>query len=829
MSGCGNVYPIYHRRWFTRDSRESPPIDVEAIARALDPKARRGSDGNWNARCPCHDDREASLSLARGDKVGLVLFCHAGCSSKDVLAAIRGRGLLNGEHHPAQQFDMRTASAKPNKAKPIKPPANAGLPDCVDTTMGKPSARFPYRDETGALLFCVARYETANGKEIRPWTHNGTNWMQHAWPQPRPLYAIDSVTAKANAKVVIVEGEKCADSLQAALGDSFVVTTWCGGAQAVKHTDWSPLKGRDVTVWPDADKAGRKAAQDIVRLVAGAKVLLVDDKPEGWDCADAVAEGWTTSELQTFLEDRVGQMTATNSVPRTQTQSTNLTIIRAGELHQIVDKIESVLAESGLVYQRDRMLVHVIRAAELPTSKQTQSDIERDPAQPVIADIKPEALRVLLSRLMPFACEKTNGRRVSCDPPAEHVRALCALGTWNDIPPLRGIATSPLMRADGSIGQVPGYDSQSGLLLTFDGNWPRVPEHPSREDAIAAAHTLLKPFAEFPFESEASESSLLAAILTRLVRKSMPNAPVFYCTAPEAGSGKGLLTDCVNLIASGFIPAKRPFPFDSDEMRKTLTTSLHMGDGMLVFDNVPRASKLHSAVLDAAVTSGIWVDRLLGENRNICLPFDLTIMVTGNNIQPTGDSVRRSLRIELVPECERPETRQFEIPDLHAYLRQHRKKLVTAALCLLRAHYVAGQPQCNLLPMGSFEAWSKLVRAPLVWLGLADPVSGQAQFSQADEDRESLIVLLKELQAAFANRRFLASDVFESAYGIGASGRLRAALEAMLILKKDATPNARTISWLLKAHHSRVTAGWVLRMHNKSLHENANTYSVECK
>ena len=49
--------------------------------------------GRWHgsygtARCPAHDDRRPSLSLKDGDSGRLLLFCHAGCSYQEIVAAI---------------------------------------------------------------------------------------------------------------------------------------------------------------------------------------------------------------------------------------------------------------------------------------------------------------------------------------------------------------------------------------------------------------------------------------------------------------------------------------------------------------------------------------------------------------------------------------------------------------------------------------------------------------------------------------------------------------------------------------------------------------------
>jgi hypothetical protein len=65
-------------------------MTAEAIAQAL--QARRTGPGRWMARCPAHDDRAPSLSIA--ERNGSVLVhCFAGCRQSEVIAALRARGL----------------------------------------------------------------------------------------------------------------------------------------------------------------------------------------------------------------------------------------------------------------------------------------------------------------------------------------------------------------------------------------------------------------------------------------------------------------------------------------------------------------------------------------------------------------------------------------------------------------------------------------------------------------------------------------------------------------------------------------------------------------
>ena len=54
----------------------------------------RGDHGE--CRCPAHDDRSPSLSVRLG-RSAILFHCFAGCSSRDVLAALRARGLHHAE------------------------------------------------------------------------------------------------------------------------------------------------------------------------------------------------------------------------------------------------------------------------------------------------------------------------------------------------------------------------------------------------------------------------------------------------------------------------------------------------------------------------------------------------------------------------------------------------------------------------------------------------------------------------------------------------------------------------------------------------------------
>ena len=42
----------------------------------------------WEAKCPSHDDRRASLSISKGSDGRVLLHCHAGCSVQAICSSL---------------------------------------------------------------------------------------------------------------------------------------------------------------------------------------------------------------------------------------------------------------------------------------------------------------------------------------------------------------------------------------------------------------------------------------------------------------------------------------------------------------------------------------------------------------------------------------------------------------------------------------------------------------------------------------------------------------------------------------------------------------------
>lgn len=174
----------------------------------------------------------------------------------------------------------------------------------------KPTYIHRYADPSGTKHpLVVCRYDKPDGKKTyRPYALNGSGYLAQNIPDNRPLYNLDLITKHPDKPILVVEGEKAAD-IAAEFIESRVVTTWAGGASAVHKADWTPLQGRDVLLWPDNDRPGVRAAEEIQTILKhlGAKISVIvpKDKPEGWDAADAFEEMTPKEAIKWLKEHKI--------------------------------------------------------------------------------------------------------------------------------------------------------------------------------------------------------------------------------------------------------------------------------------------------------------------------------------------------------------------------------------------------------------------------------------------------------------------------------------------------------------------------------------------
>jgi putative DNA primase/helicase len=474
--------------------------------------------------------------------------------------------------------------------------------------------------------------------------------------------------------------------------------------------------------------------------------------------------------------------------------------LRAGELHLYADQSERLLADS--VYVRGQRLARLGLAPEL--TKELAKALARNPHQRVIVPVNTEWLRRTLNACAGY--QKYSRVRKQWEPtdcPTDLVRNIAEAGDWQHFRPLEGIATAPFLRADGTVCDTPGYDPAARVFYAPNAEYSPLPAAPTRNDANAAAERLLAPFAEFPFASDDARAGFLAHVLASVARHAIDTRPVLVYSAPLVACGKTLLAGMASRIADGVEPAERPYSDDSEEMRKVLMSALLAADSTIMLDNVPNGSKVRSPILCGFATAPVYADRKLGVSESPALTNRCTVILTGNNITPASDLARRCIVVRLDVQAETARGRDFRIPDLKAYIREHRSGLLVDALTIIRAHVLAGSPT-KLRPLESFERWSRFARDPVAWLGYGDAVATQ---ELETEDELAPLRAAFQVMAAhpkFSAEPFAARELARAAEQYVIGDDLRAAIEAAGC--GDAT-NPMKIGYWLRAHRDRVAAG----------------------
>jgi hypothetical protein len=204
----------------------------------------------------------------------------------------------------------------------------------------------------GELWGHVSRFERINSKGVlvkdtlpQTWCVDESDdrgtcaWRWKMWEGTRPLYVpAGRLTPDGSLPVVVVEGEKCAEALHQLLGNDFDVVSWPGGVNGWPKANWKWLRARRVVLWADTDSKRIKLTKGQVEAGVDAESMpyLPWDQqpgaaamigigellqrefectvtmcltpapgvvPDGWDVADAIAEGWDADRVRAFIAD----------------------------------------------------------------------------------------------------------------------------------------------------------------------------------------------------------------------------------------------------------------------------------------------------------------------------------------------------------------------------------------------------------------------------------------------------------------------------------------------------------------------------------------------
>lgn len=227
--------------------------------------------------------------------------------AKDFLGMVQDIKVPKSFLRPSKEVlvDRNWVSVKPDPSIPA--PSLENLPGKKLHHYFDEAARHPYRDENGDLLYYRLRL-----KDKKDPTNKLTPPLSYGYWKASPdkltwelkgfeagkklLYNLPLLKQDLSSTVLVVEGEKTADLASGKFpGESFICITWPGGAGAARRADWTPLLGRNVIVWPDNDRPGYQAGEDVcheLRKVGVQSLQMVDPSsllkhfPAKWDLAD---------------------------------------------------------------------------------------------------------------------------------------------------------------------------------------------------------------------------------------------------------------------------------------------------------------------------------------------------------------------------------------------------------------------------------------------------------------------------------------------------------------------------------------------------------------
>lgn len=247
-----------------------------------DPKARKFYIGSVDG------EPGESLSVElQGDKTGLWhdFATGEGGDIFDLWKAARGCASFRETLKDAAEYSGATVNT-PRRTPKRKSPKGG-------ESWGTPSHTYVYTDPSGNIIAEIERYDWEKDgeakKTFRPWD---VATRKYTHPETRPLYNLPNIASAP--EIILVEGEKAADAL---IAQNLDATTAMGGGNApLEKTDWTPLRGRKVVIWPDNDDAGRAYAERLKPHLEAQGALAVSilsiptTRPPKWDAADAEGE-----------------------------------------------------------------------------------------------------------------------------------------------------------------------------------------------------------------------------------------------------------------------------------------------------------------------------------------------------------------------------------------------------------------------------------------------------------------------------------------------------------------------------------------------------------
>jgi len=548
---------------------------------------------------------------------------------------------------------------------------------------------------------------------------------------------------KAGKPIYFVEGEKDADRLR---GLGLASTTNPMGAGKWRTSFTEVLHGAVLVIIPDNDSAGRDHANLVAKACYGraASIRILDLPGEDKDDAsDWLDHGGTVGQMEQLLAQ------VPEYEPPPDATLPEIIVTDRHLRYQTADALAALYKSNNpeRIFRRSAMLTRVSLDEQ---------------GSPFTEKLDEAPLRGELARSCNFVRITSKNDKAAVAPPLYVVRDVASLGALK-FPALLGITEAPVIRPDGTLFTEPGYDSSTDLFYFPDPKLavPTIPDKPSTAELKSAIELVLDPMADFPFNSDASRANALGTMFTPVLRPMIDGpVPMALFDKPQQGTGAGLLSEVISLIATGRAAAMMAAPKDDESWRKLITSILIRGQLVATIDNIEQT--LAPASLAAVLTSTTWQDRILGKSELVTLPNRVTWIGTGNNIKLGIDMPRRCIWIKMDALMARPWQRGgWKHPRLREWVMENRGRLLAAILTIARAWAVAGMPAPENLPfLGGFEDYCRVVGGVMAFIGVGGFLGNlEAMYDETDVETPQWEVFLETWHETIGERVMTAGEL----------------------------------------------------------------------
>lgn len=540
-----------------------------------------------------------------------------------------------------------------------------------------------------------------------------------------------------------------------------------------------------------------------------------EDKDNGVPIINSFAHGGKTYRL--FVSDSlddtgintVVMMQAGNDPDAVKSASTKTEKSSKKKQAEILPKLE-LRCKPGCLDEQiafciqvmaDRMPVYE-RSGKLYRIADVKDRSEKNGCNSMITPVTPNWLKLELMKHISFYKIKRlqnegNIREyINCSPDIPAI--ICDMtGDWG-VPYLAGVLKAPTITPQGRVISKHGYDKDTALYHSTGINI-RIPANITSEqvsDAKACIDEVLK---DFCFDQPVDKSVAFAAVLTSVTRQVLPSAPLFAFDSNTPGTGKGLISDCLSLIALGREPATVNISINDDVFEKRLDMILYGGEPAAMIDNIQKP--LNSERFCTILTQEYLPVRRMHSYDSLVAPTRVFWTVTGNNLRFSGDITRRTLKCRFKTSDENPEERHFDV-NLRDFCRKNRSRIIQSVIILLK-NYLNKCEVPTMNEYGSFEIWNRFIRGCVISLGMDDPLISKRSVKAEDVNGNQIACFISEMYDVFGNDKFTASEV------LAASQSNHTLYDLLVEVSADGKtqPNSRSIGWYLKKVREVVLGG----------------------